>query len=104
MTVNGSLWVGYVSGASATLSNGALNVSNEMIGYLQSGSFTQSSGTTQNVSGTLYLGGIRRQRRDGRLLAERRTEHRGHSLLWRKRSGAGGNVPFGGRDADGGGD
>ena len=58
LTVNGSLWVGYVSGASATLSNGALNVTNEMIGYLNSGSFTQSSGTAQNVSGILYLGGI----------------------------------------------
>ena len=58
LTVNGSLWVGYVSGASATLSNGALNVTNEMIGYLNSGSFTQSSGTTQSVSGSLYLGGI----------------------------------------------
>ena len=55
MTINGSLWVGYVSGASGTLSNGALNVSNEMIGYLQSGNFTQGSGSTQNVSGTLYL-------------------------------------------------
>ena len=58
LTVNGSLWVGYVFGASATLSNGALNVTNEMIGYLNSGSFTQSSGTTQNVSGSLYLGAI----------------------------------------------
>ena len=58
LTVNGSLWVGYVSGAGATLSNGTLNVTNEMIGYLQSGSFTQGSGTTQNVSGSLYLGGI----------------------------------------------
>ena len=58
LTVNGSLWVGYVSGAGATLSNGTLNVSNEMIGYLQSGSFTQGSGTTQSVSGTLYLGPV----------------------------------------------
>ena len=29
-----------------------------MIGYLQSGNFTQGSGSTQNVSGTLYLGGV----------------------------------------------
>ncbi len=58
LTVNGSFWVGYVSGASATLSNGTLNVSNEMVGYLQSGSITQAAGTTQSVSGSLYLGTI----------------------------------------------
>ena len=104
LTVNGSLWVGYVSGASATLSNGAserLERDDRLPEQRQFHAKQRNNAERQRES---LPRRHRRQRRDGRLLAERRPEHRGHSLLWRKWCGAGGNLPFGRRDADGGGD